>query len=284
MRKTPTISFEYFPPKTEKAEEAFWEAVPKLAALGPKFMTVTYGAGGSTRDKTIAIAEKLHQTNPGIPIAAHLTYINTTKEYLYGITDALWNVGIRHIIALRGDLPEGLSWPLDFDENYFQTTSEFIEALVQRHGYEVTVGAYPEKHPDAPDIHADIAALKQKCNAGATRAITQFFFENEKYFAFLEHCAKMDIKTPIYPGLLPVHDFAAMMRFAGRCQTQVPVWLQEKFAKVEGRPEDARKLAIDLLTQQTLDLAAQGVEHIHFYTLNKSEITTEVVKALKNSA
>jgi methylenetetrahydrofolate reductase (NADPH) len=280
----PTFSFEYFPPKSEKAEEAFWAAAPKLAGLGPKFMTITYGAGGSTRDKTIAIAEKLHKQFADIPIAAHLTYLNSTKEYLYGITDALWTIGIRHIVALRGDLPEGLSWPLDFDENYFQHTSEFVEALVKRHGYEISVGAYPEKHPDAKDLSADIEALKKKCDAGATQAITQFFFENEKYYDFVEACQKAGITTPIYPGILPVHDFTGMIRFAARCQAQVPDWVKEKFAGLEDKPEEAKKIATEMLVEQTLDLVAGGVPHVHFYTLNKYEITDAAVKALKNSS
>lgn len=274
----PTISFEYFPPKTEAAEKAFYESVPTLAALGPKFMTITYGAGGSTRDKTIQIAERLHKDYPKIPTAAHLTYINSTKEYLFGITDALWDIGIRHIIALRGDLPPGLSWPLDFDENYFQTTSEFIDGLKKRHGFEITVGAYPEKHPDSPSRAADINALRQKCDAGADRAVTQFFFDNDVYYKFLEECANAGIKTPIYPGLLPIHDFKSMLRFAERCAANVPQWLHDKF---DGKSQDdSRKIAQEILTAQVLCLAKNGVEHIHFYTLNKSDITAQVCGAL----
>lgn len=276
----PSISFEYFPPKTPEAEKAFYTNVQELAKFRPKFMTVTYGAGGSTRDKTIEIAEKLHKEYAGIPIAAHLTYINSTREYLYGITDVLWDVGIRHIVALRGDLPKDLSWPLDIDANYFQNTSQFVAALEARHGFEITVGAYPEKHPDAPDMSADIDALRQKCLAGATQAITQFFFDNEIFYKFREECAKAGIRKPIYPGVLPIHDFKSMQRFAAKCAAGVPGWLQEKFEKLEGKPDEARKVAEEILIKQVTDLAANGVGHIHFYTLNKADITAQAAKAL----
>jgi methylenetetrahydrofolate reductase (NADPH) len=197
------------------------------------------------------------------------------------VTDALWANGTRHIIALRGDLPPDLPWPLTFDENYFQHTSDFIEALMVRHKFEISVSAYPEKHPDSKSLDDDIFALKKKCDAGATRAITQFFFENEKYYSLLEKCAKAGINTPICPGLLPIHDFKSMTRFAARCQATVPEWLAEKFAKYEGNAEDSRKLAVELLTTQALDLQKNGVPHIHFYTLNKSDITTQAVQALR---
>lgn len=279
----PTYSFEFFPPKTEKAEEIFWAAVPDLTALEPTFMTVTYGAGGSTRDKTLETVKTLHKKT-GIPVAAHLTFINTRKPDLHALLDELWNGGTKHIIALRGDIPQGLAWPLDQDDSYFQYTSDFVEGLKARHNFEISVAAYPEKHPDSRSLADDISALKKKCDAGADRAITQFFFENEKFYDFVEACMDAGINIPVCPGLLPVHDFAAMVKFAGRCQAHVPQWLHEKFAKVEGKPEDALKLAEELLTEQTLDLARQGISHLHYYTLNKSPITSEACRALTNGA
>jgi methylenetetrahydrofolate reductase (NADPH) len=274
-----TYSFEFFPPKTETAEASFWDAIPTLADLKPAFMTVTYGAGGSTRDKTLEIVASLREKTK-LPVAAHLTFINTTKENVFGVTDALWANGTRHIIALRGDLPPDLPWPLTFDENYFQHTSDFVEALMERHKFEISVSAYPEKHPDSKSLEDDIYALKKKCDAGATRAITQFFFENDKFYSFVDQCTKYGITTPICPGLLPIHDFKSMTRFAARCQATVPAWLAEKFAKHENDPAGARALAVDLLTEQALDLKKNGVPHIHFYTLNKSDITTQACKAL----
>lgn len=275
----PTISFEYFPPKTEKSEEIFWEEVRKLAALDPKFMTVTYGAGGSTRDKTIEIARGVWERSH-VPTAAHLTYINSTRKDLYKLADELWANGIKHIVALRGDLPSDLHWPLDPDAEYFQYTSHFIAALKARQDFEISVGCYPEKHPDAPSLDKDIEALQKKFDAGANRAITQFFFDNDLYYAFLDQTGKAGVTGQICPGLLPIHDFKSMCNFAERCQANVPDWLHEKFAGTENKPEEAKKIATELLVEQTLDLAKNGVQHFHFYTLNKSAITTDVCAAL----
>lgn len=273
----PTYSFEFFPPKTEAAEKAFWDGIPVLAALHPKFMTVTYGAGGSTRDKTLEVVAKL-QAQTGIPVAAHLTYINTTRQDIFRVTDAMWKQGIRHIIALRGDLPKDLNWPLDPDADYFQHTSEFVEALKARHDFEISVGAYPEVHPDAGSLAADIEALKKKCDAGATRAITQFFFDNDCFYKFVDACQAAGINTPIIPGILPVHDIERVKVFAGRCAATVPDWLSAKF---DGRtPEDARKVAEEVLAQQSFDLKAKGIQHIHYYTLNKPDITVQACEKL----
>jgi methylenetetrahydrofolate reductase (NADPH) len=274
-----TYSFEFFPPKSDNAEQAFWAAIPELAALNPKFMTVTYGAGGSTRDKTLEIVSALEKKTK-IPVAAHLTFINTDKKDIFHVTDALWKAGTRHIIALRGDMPSDLSWPLDPCGDYFQYTSDFVEGLLARHDFEISVSAYPEKHPDSHSLNHDIEALRKKCDAGATRAITQFFFDNEKYYDFIEQCEAAGITTPICPGLLPIHDFKSMTKFAARCQASVPSWLADKFAKVENDPAGARKLAEELLTAQAIDLQKNGVDHIHFYTLNKSDITRQVCAAL----
>lgn len=276
--KKPTVSFEYFPPKNETIEKALWEAVPVLAGLDPQFMTVTYGAGGSTRDGTLATIKKMQAT--GIPIAAHLTFINSTQQDLKALTDEWWENGIHHIVALRGDMPDGLQWPLDCDGDYFQYTSDFVEALKSWHDFEISVGCYPEKHPDASCLNSDIEALKKKCTAGADRAITQFFFDNECFYTFRDKCDAAGITTPICPGLLPIHDFGKMCSFAAKCEAQIPDWLHEKFAGLDDKPEDALKLATDLLTEQVRDLAANGVDHIHFYTMNKSDITSQACEAI----
>ena len=282
MTKT-TYSFEFFPPKTEKSAEVLWSAVPELVKLQPKFMTVTYGAGGSTRDGTVdTIARKMEMTH--IPVASHLTFINTPKDDLYAYVDGLWSRGIKHIVALRGDMPADLKWPLDPDAAYFQHTSDFVEGLVGRHPFEISVSAYPEKHPDSPSLEADIFALKKKADAGAHRALTQFFFDNDLYYKLLEASAKAGVTIPICPGLLPIHDFKSMCNFAKRCQASVPDWLHGKFAGLEEKPEDARKVAIELLVKQTEDLVKNGVAHIHYYTLNKAEITKDAVQAMKVAA
>ncbi|MEM7650670.1 MAG: methylenetetrahydrofolate reductase [NAD(P)H] [Pseudomonadota bacterium] len=280
MSKPPSISFEFFPPKSEKSADALFSAVDALAALSPSYMTCTYGAGGSTRDGTVDTLKKMMAH--GIPLAAHLTFINSRKEELKEYTGGLWDMGVRHIVALRGDMPADadVNWPLDADENYFQYTSDFVEGLKAWNDFEISVGCYPEKHPDAPSLEADIAALKLKCDAGADRAITQFFFDNDVYFKFRDLCEAAGIDTPIVPGLLPIHDFQSMCNFAKRCQANVPDWLHEKFDGLKDRPEDAQKMAADLLVLQTEELAAQGVPHIHFYTLNKPAITDEACMAL----
>ena len=279
MSKT-TYSFEFFPPKTDGAAKTLWDAFPQLLDLNPKYMTVTYGAGGTTRDGTLdTIAKMMEKTD--VCIGSHLTYINTTKGALYDYVDGLWEKGIRHIVALRGDMPDDLGWPLDTDGDYFQYTSDFVEGLVSRHPFEISVGAYPEKHPDADSLAKDIEALKLKCEAGSTRALTQFFFDNDVYYKFVDECQKAGITTPICPGLLPVHDFPKMLNFAERCQASVPKWMHEKFEGLEDKPEEARKVATDLLVEQSVDLKNNGVEHIHYYTLNKSDITKEACEAIR---
>lgn len=275
----PTISFEFFPPKNDKLAETLWESVPALAELDPKYMTVTYGAGGSTREKTLEIAKAI-QDQTGIPTATHLTYINTPRKEIYALADHLWAQGIKHIIALRGDMPKDLNWPLDPDADYFQYTSHFVAALKARQDFEISVGCYPEKHPDAPSLDKDIEALMKKIDAGADRAITQFFFDNALYYEFVEQCRKADITAPIAPGLLPIHDFKSMLRFAKTCQASVPDWLHAKFDGLDDKPEEAQKVATELLVAQAEDLATNGVAHIHFYTLNRNAITDEVCAAL----
>lgn len=277
----PSLSFEFFPPKTEKAADVLWDAVPQLSALGPKYMTVTYGAGGTTRDGTVDTLKKMRDMHD-IPMAAHLTFINTTKDELKTYTDGLWDMGVKHIIALRGDMPADadVQWPLDDNPDYFQYTSDFVEGLLGWHDFEISVGCYPEKHPDAPSLDADIEALRKKCDAGADRAITQFFFNNDDYYRFVDQVRDTGITTPICPGLLPIYDFQSMTGFAKKCEAHVPDWLYEEFAGTEDKPEEAMKVAEGLLVTQALDLAEQGVEHLHIYSMNKAPLSLAVAKAL----
>lgn len=276
----PTISFEFFPPKNEATAGELWNAIPELAALGPKYMTITYGAGGSTKDGTLEALSRAIREFPQIPFASHLTFLSTKKAELDTYIDALWNTGVKAIVALRGDLPKGTSFS-DFEgEDYYKHTSEFVSVLKKKHPFKIIVGAYPEKHPDATSLDADIEALRLKCAAGADHATTQFFFDNDVYYSFVEKCHKAGITTPINPGLIPIHDFAALVRFSARCQASIPAWLHEKFDGLDNNPEEARKIATDLLVQQSEDLAAQGIPHIHYYSLNKAPITREACEAL----
>lgn len=276
----PTISFEYFPPKSDKGLSNLLTEVGELVKLRPRFMTVTYGAGGSTREGTIKTVKEIWNAYK-VPTGSHLTYLNTTKAELDQITDDLWDAGIRHIVALRGDMPADLSWPLDPDADYYQFTSDFVEGIRERHPFEISVGAYPEKHPDSPDLSADILALKKKFEAGADRGITQFFFDNDVYYEFMDEAAKHGLNRPIVPGLLPIADYEKMLSFAETCQATVPHWLRAKFEKFAGSDEDKAKLATDILAAQVDDLAANGVQHIHFFTLNKAGITERTCKQCK---
>ena len=275
----PTTSFEFFPAKTEKGGENLLKTAKELDALRPSYMTVTYGAGGSTRDNTLETALNI-QKESACPIATHMTYINTPRKEIYALADHLWECGIKHIVALRGDLSDDLSWPLDKDEEYFQYTSHFVVALKARHDFEISVGAYPEKHPDASSLDADIEALMKKCDAGANRAITQFFFNNDSYYHFIDQVRAAGIETPIVPGILPIYDFQNMLKFAGNCQAHVPDWLHKKFEGLEDKPEESLKIAEELLITQCRDLMENGVEHFHFYTLNKAGLTLKTCQAL----
>jgi len=278
---TPTISFEFFPPKNEEVAAHLWDAMPQLAELDPKYMTVTYGAGGSTKDGTLETLRRAIGENPDIPFASHLTFLSTKKADLEAYIEELWNIGVKAIVALRGDLPKGTKFE-DFEGNeYYKWTSDFVEVLKAHHPFEIIVGAYPEKHPDAPSLEADIEALKKKCDAGADRATTQFFFDNDVYYRFVDQCEKAGITTPINPGLIPIYDFKSLCGFAARCQAGIPDWLHEKFEGLEDNPEEAQKIATDLLVEQSLDLAANGIPHIHYYSMNKAPITVAACKALQ---
>lgn len=258
-----------------------WAAVPDLAALDPKFMTVTYGAGGSTKDATLKIAEKMAEEQP-MPIASHLTFLTTTREELQGYLEELWGKNVRHIVALRGDVPKGKTFDDFLGGEFYKSTPEFIADIVSRHPFEISVGAYPEKHPDAKSLDEDIATLKAKLDAGGenARGITQFFFDNDVYYKFMEKCAAAGIDKPVVPGLTPIHNFAGIVRFAKNCDANVPQWVCDKFEGLDDKPEEALKVATELLVEQSLDLAANGVEHIHYYTLNKSGITLQACEAL----
>ncbi len=269
MKKT-TISLEFFPPKTDEARANFREVVREFAALDPAFMTVTYGAGGSTRAWTAQAAAEI-QSETGIPTAAHLTCVNTTKAGIRDIAREHWENGIRHIIALRGDVPK-VDAPLNYsDTSYYHYANELVTGLREQYDFEISVAAYPEKHPDAPDMKTDIAKLKRKCETGVTRAITQFFFNNDVYFRFVDKAADAGVDVPIIPGVLPISDFSRLLRFAQSCGASVPKRLHDRFTGLS--PEDSIKVASEVLAVQCQELVARGAEHIHFYTLNRADLT-----------
>jgi methylenetetrahydrofolate reductase (NADPH) len=280
MNGKPTLSFEFFPPKTERARERLWQNVGRLSTLHPSYMTVTYGAGGSTREWTIETACKI-QEDTGVPVASHLTCVVTPKARIEEVASILWSRGIRHIVALRGDVPEGANSPDPDDDSYYHYSSELVEGLLKLHPFEISVAAYPEKHPDAPSLNADIEALKKKCDAGAARAITQFFFDNEAFYRFLDKVRAAGITTPIVPGILPIVNFAKAESFALKCGANVPDNVRKKFAGLEPGSEETHKISIDLTSRQLLDLIENGVSHFHFYTLNHARLTYSIVRNLK---
>lgn len=273
---TPRISFEFFPPQSLDASFRLWDTVRALAPLDPKFVSVTYGAGGTTRDLTHEAVGTIHR-NYGLNVAAHLTCVEASRAETLEIAKGYAEQGVREIVALRGDAPKGAERFTPHPEG-FANSLELIEALASD-GFKIRVGAYPEPHPEAADSAADVAWLKRKVDAGATSAITQFFFEAETFFRFRDACEKAGIDVPIIPGILPIDSWGGVKRFAQRCGTQVPNWLDAAYdkAKRDGREE---LLSTALCTELCSDLIDGGVEDLHFYTLNKPALTRDVAHAL----
>lgn len=274
---TPRISFEFFPPQTLDASFKLWETVQMLAPLQPEFVSVTYGAGGTTRKLTHDAVTTIGR-NTGLRVAAHLTCVDATKAETLEIAQAYAANGITDIVALRGDAPKGATRFTPHPEG-FADSVELIEALAATGQFTLRVGAYPEPHPDAADTLQDVRWLKRKIDAGASAALTQFFFEPETFLRFRDLCAKEGITAPIIPGILPIENFAGVRKFAARCGAQVPQWLDDAFAvaKRDGR-EDL--LSVALCTELCDALISEGVEDLHFYTLNRPHLTRDVCHAL----
>jgi methylenetetrahydrofolate reductase (NADPH) len=268
---TPHISLEYFPPREASQLPALIETAQRLAEHKPRFQTVTFGAGGSTTDGTFQTVTALARKTK-LPTACHLTCVGITKSELAAFADRLWNNGIRHIVALRGDLPEGLSREDVSGPDYFSDTPEFIAALKALHPFEISVGAYPEVHPDAADADADFAFFSRKCAAGADRAITQFFFDNADFYRYRDRVAGAGLSIELVPGILPIVRFKGAFSFAERCGARVPDGIKRLYADVAGDVAAETALAAELARSQVEDLARNGVNHIHVYTLNRTEM------------
>jgi methylenetetrahydrofolate reductase (NADPH) len=272
-----TLSFEFFAPKSVTARDSFFETSGNLALFNPSFVSITHDAMGNGKE-SFETAEAL-QENMNVPVAAHLTFIGKTKDALKGQADYLWNKGITRLVALRGDTPDGYVWPDTSDTQYFRYTSEFVEALKGWHDFDISVGTYPDKHPESATLTADIDILIQKCELGASRAITQFFFDNDVFYRFVDAVVNQGLNAPIIPGVLPIYGYDALCAFAKKCHMNVPDWIHQKFDGVEEGSEDMRKIARDILYTQVTDLIAQDVPHLHFYTLNKSDMLTDICKS-----
>ena len=274
---TPRVSFEFFPPKSLEASFRLWDTVNTLSPLEPQFVSVTYGAGGTTRKLTHEAVEAIHN-NYNLNVAAHLTCVDASREETLAIAESYAEIGVTEIVALRGDAPQGQSRFTPRADG-FASAPELIEALAKTGKFNIRVGAYPDRHPEATCDQADIDWLKRKIDAGAHSAITQYYFEAETFFRFRDRCVAAGITAPIIPGILPIENWTGVQKFAARCQASTPDWLDEAFhAAIRDDRHDL--LAIAVCTELCSDLLEGGVEDLHFYTLNKPELTREVAHAL----
>ncbi|MDJ0814310.1 MAG: methylenetetrahydrofolate reductase [Woeseiaceae bacterium] len=272
------VSFEFFPPQSPQMEETLWNSVQKLKALGPSFVSVTYGADGSTRERTHAAVERIvNETN--LTAAPHLTCIGASRGEIEEIARDYWDMGVRHLVALRGDPPEG-------DDGYqphpggYAYASDLVAGLKKVADFDISVAAYPEVHPEAASPLADLENLKRKLDAGASRAITQFFFDPELFLRFRDLAAAAGIDSHIVPGILPITRFPQLQRFAERCGASVPDWLAERFAGLDDDAETRKLIAANVAIEQVRKLQAEGVDEFHFYTLNRAELTVAICHAL----
>ena len=265
------VSFEFFPPKTAEMEETLWKSITRLAPLAPRFVSVTYGAGGSTRERTHHTVHRIREETSLVP-AAHLTCVAATRGEIDAVADDYWNVGVRHIVALRGDIPGGDA-PYHPTPGGYGYAAELVEGLRKRHDFEVSVAAYPETHPEAKSPQDDLDNLKRKIDAGATRAITQFFFDNWSYLRFVDRARKAGITVPIVPGIMPVTNFASMVRFAKVAGATIPAAFARMFDGLEHDAETRKLVATTVAAEQCQQLAQAGVTEFHFYTLNRADLT-----------
>ena len=272
------VSFEFFPPKTEKMADTLWESIKTLEPLGPRFMSVTYGAGGSTRERTHATVERILKETDLTP-AAHLTCVGSSREEVDAIARDYWELGVRNIVALRGDPPEAGSGFSPYPEGY-RDAAELVAGLKNVAPFDISVACYPECHPEAASAQADLDHLKRKVDAGADRAITQFFFSAECFFDFRDRVAASGLEVEIVPGILPVTNVAQARKFAGQCGASIPDWLDHAFEGLDERPAARQLVAATVAAELCGQLYAGGVRHFHFYTLNRAELAFAICHLL----
>jgi len=271
-RKLPKISFEFFPPKTEEMERTLWETIKRLAPLEPSFVSVTYGAGGSTRERTHATIVRILKETRLTP-AAHLTCVDASKADIDEVVARYHDAGVRHIVALRGDPASGMGGVYTARPDGYQSSVDLVASIKNRYpDIEVSVSAYPEKHPQSGGFDEDIDMLKAKVDAGATRAITNFFFDNDLYDRYVEKVRGRGIDVPVVPGILPVQNFKQMSNVAARCGASVPSWFAEKFEGLDDDPEARKLVAATVAAGQVQKLAKHGVDNFHFYTMNRADL------------
>ena len=265
------VSFEFFPPKTEEMEKTLWEAIGRLAPLAPSFVSVTYGAGGSTRERTHATVARLVEETALQP-AAHLTCVGASRAEIDAVIQDYRAAGVRHVVALRGDPASGVGAAYQPHPDGYQSTDALVSSLKALGDFQVSVAAYPEKHPQSPNLLHDIEILKRKVDAGADRAITQFFFDNSTYLRFLDVAAAAGVNIPIVPGIVPVQNFKQTAGFAKRTGATVPAWLADRFEGLDDDPVTRRLVAAAVCAEQVVDLIDRGVRDLHFYTMNRADL------------
>jgi methylenetetrahydrofolate reductase (NADPH) len=278
VRPPVEVSFEFFPPKDEVMERTLWTSIERLAPLAPRFVSVTYGADGSTRDRTHRVVSRvLRETK--LTSAPHLTCIGASRGEVLEIARRYWDEGVRHIVALRGDPPGNLgAWRPRSDG--FKYAADLVAGLKSVAPFEISVAAFPETHPEARDAHGDLDNLKRKLDAGAARAITQFFFDTDLFLRFRDACAARGIAAPIVPGILPITRFPQLLSFARRAGASVPEWLVERFDGLDDDAETRKMIAAAVAIEQVAKLRHEGVSEFHFYTLNRAELTYAICHAL----
>ncbi len=274
------ISFEFFPPKTEKMETTLWQSIRRLEPLAPKFVSVTYGAGGTTRERTHATVARIVKETSLKP-AAHLTCVAASKDDINEVISSYESAGIKHIVALRGDPPDGVGSTFKPHPKGYQGSVDLIKGIKDINpGFEITVSAYPEKHPESTSFDQDIDLLKAKIDAGATRAITQFFFDNEHFYRFLEKVRAAGISIPIIPGIIPILNYKSMSKFAAASGATIPIWLSHHYEGLANDPETAKLVSAALAVEQVCDLMDNEIIDFHFYTLNRADLVYAICHLL----
>ncbi|SFK54061.1 methylenetetrahydrofolate reductase [NAD(P)H] [Methylocapsa palsarum] len=273
------VSFEFFPPKTVAMEATLWESIFRLAPLRPSFVSVTYGAGGTTRERTHATVARIARETIVKP-AAHLTCVAATRDEIDEIVKGYWEAGVRHIVALRGDPQDGVGAKFRPHPQGYENSAALVAGVRRIADFEVSVSAYPERHPESASVEADVDVLKAKIDAGATRAITQFFFENECYLRYLDKVRSKGVDIPIIPGIVPVQSFKQTANFAARAGASVPQWLADRFEGLDDDPQTRRLVAATVAAEQVLDLVDRGVRDFHFYTMNRADLVYAICHLL----
>jgi methylenetetrahydrofolate reductase (NADPH) len=278
-RKSFGISFEFFPPRTPEMEGNLWEAIEELGAWAPDFVSVTYGAGGTTKAPTLATVRRLIQDTT-LSTAAHLTCVDASRDEVHGVVEEYRASGVKRIVALRGDPSSGIGTAYMPHAEGYADTAELVAGLRAIGDFDISVSAYPEKHPESADLAADIEVLKRKADAGAARALTQFFFDNDLYERYMEKVRAAGITIPIIPGIMLIQNLSQLKRFAGRCGSSVPAFLDKRFEGYDDKPDDRAKVAADVAAEQMEDLLSRGVHDFHIYTMNRAGLVNAVLERL----